>query len=194
MSKKAEESKSKILAAAMSVMQREGARALTLDKVALQAEVSKGGLMYHFKSKNELFLGLMEVVAGSMRHKLDECLARETDLSAPGRFTRAYMRVNLESILNGEVESMRSLIEVLFVEPGLMERCREELMSMHTGLANDGIDALHAKTLAAASDGCWMNVLFGFTEPHDPQIQAMHDYLFALSHQTQPLYTMEAAQ
>ena len=57
MATKAELGKAKIVSAAIAVMERDGARALTLDKVAREAGVSKGGLTHHFKLKQELFWG-----------------------------------------------------------------------------------------------------------------------------------------
>src|SRR3954449_11619979 len=52
--------KDRLLDAAATVVHRDGAQALTLDAVAREAEVSKGGLLYHFKSKRELVEALVE--------------------------------------------------------------------------------------------------------------------------------------
>ena len=41
-------------------MRRDGAQALTLDAVAAEAGVSKGGLLYHFKTKRELLDAMLE--------------------------------------------------------------------------------------------------------------------------------------
>src|SRR5262249_25783308 len=49
----------RLLAAAAGVVRREGARGLTLDAVAREAGVSKGGLLYHFPTKRELVRGLV---------------------------------------------------------------------------------------------------------------------------------------
>src|SRR3954447_22045743 len=50
----------RLLDAAATVVHRDGAQALTLDAVAKEAEVSKGGLLYHFKSKNDLVNAMVE--------------------------------------------------------------------------------------------------------------------------------------
>ena len=50
----------RLLDAAATVVHRDGAQALTLDAVAQEAEVSKGGLLYHFRSKRELVEGMVE--------------------------------------------------------------------------------------------------------------------------------------
>ena len=52
--------KAKILQAAARVVEREGAAHLTLDAVADEAQLSKGGLLYHFPNKRSLLTGMLE--------------------------------------------------------------------------------------------------------------------------------------
>ncbi|GEP09942.1 TetR/AcrR family transcriptional regulator [Methylobacterium gnaphalii] len=47
-----------ILDAAESVMRRQGARALTIDAVAAEAALSKGGVLHHYASKDALICAL----------------------------------------------------------------------------------------------------------------------------------------
>lgn len=78
----------RITQAAINLAAQEGVGALTLDSVADKAGVSKGGLLYHFASKEALLAGLVE-----------ECLERWTaDLTRraqgdlePGAAARAYI-------------------------------------------------------------------------------------------------------
>ena len=49
----------RLLDAAATVVRRDGAQALTLDAVAAEAGVSKGGLLYHFRSKRDLLDALV---------------------------------------------------------------------------------------------------------------------------------------
>ena len=72
-----------LLDAALTVVRRDGAAALTLDAVAAEAGVSKGGVLYHFGSKRALIDGLLE-------RWLDEFGAR---LAGPG-FAAAYVRAS----------------------------------------------------------------------------------------------------
>ncbi|MBY0504072.1 MAG: TetR/AcrR family transcriptional regulator [Bryobacteraceae bacterium] len=180
MNPKADQAKAKILAAALAVLNREGARAVSLDKVAHQAGVSKGGLTHHFKSKNDLFLGLADLVIASLQAKLAACLADEPE-GRVGRFTRAYLRVNLESIQSGEAQSMRGLIELVLVLPDLLAQRRQMWDQWQQQLDHDGLPPMQALTLAAASDGCWMNVLLGFYDAGDPRIELLHQRLIARS-------------
>jgi AcrR family transcriptional regulator len=50
----------RLLDAFESLLVTSGSRAATLDAVAAEAEVSKGGLLYHFHSKDELVEGMLD--------------------------------------------------------------------------------------------------------------------------------------
>ena len=54
------DARERILDAALAVADRVGAAHLTLDAVATEAGVSKGGLLYHFASKDLLLKGVVE--------------------------------------------------------------------------------------------------------------------------------------
>jgi len=187
MTVKSEHSRSKLLSAALAVLESDGARALTLDKVASKAEVSKGGLTHHFKSKQELLLGVFDLVIASMRSRTEALLLDEPDDGTPGRFTRAYIRANLECIQCGEAESMRALLEMLITEPAIVALRRPEIRGLHERLESDGLNPIHALSLASASDGCWTDVLLGFCDAADPRIARVHEHLIALSRLPMPL-------
>src|SRR5689334_4878280 len=79
------ETRTRLLDAATEVLLRDGAQALTLDAVAKQAQVSKGGLLYHFPSKQALVAGMVQRLVG----QFDDALARAGD--EPGAATRVYL-------------------------------------------------------------------------------------------------------
>lgn len=187
MTVKSELSRSKILSAALAVLERDGARALTLDKVASEAQVSKGGLTHHFKSKQELLVGIFDLVVHSMKSRTEAFLLQEPADGTPGRFTRAYLRANLECIQSGEAESMRALLEMLLVDPGIAALRRPELLGLHERLESDGLNPIHALALASSSDGCWTDVILGFCDANDPKITLVHQHLIALSRHPMPV-------
>ncbi|MCB2153829.1 TetR/AcrR family transcriptional regulator [bacterium] len=53
-------SKERILKAAETIVARDGAAHLTLDAVAAEAGISKGGLLYHFKTKQALIAAILD--------------------------------------------------------------------------------------------------------------------------------------
>lgn len=56
----ATQAKTKILSAAASVVGRSGAAHLTIDAVAAEAKLSKGGVLYHFPSKRAILQGMLD--------------------------------------------------------------------------------------------------------------------------------------
>lgn len=54
------QAKTKILSAAAAVVGRSGAAHLTIDAVAAEAKLSKGGVLYHFPNKRAILEGMLE--------------------------------------------------------------------------------------------------------------------------------------
>lgn len=63
------------LEAAKQVVQREGVTALSYESVAAEAGLTKGGLLYHFPSREDLLLALHEHVAGQW----EQCMRNEVE-------------------------------------------------------------------------------------------------------------------
>ncbi|MFI6300044.1 TetR/AcrR family transcriptional regulator [Nonomuraea sp. NPDC050790] len=86
-------SRTLILEAALRVAGRRGIGSLTLDAAAQEAGVSKGGLIYHFASKEQLMLGVVEhLIAGWDQAMLTE-LGRPFDETSAAERVRAYCHV-----------------------------------------------------------------------------------------------------
>ncbi|NKN34190.1 TetR/AcrR family transcriptional regulator [Marichromatium bheemlicum] len=84
----------RVLDAAETVVMRDGAARLTLDAVITEAAVSKGGMLYHFKSKEALLEGL---VARTLARDEAEIAALRDTLPAdlPNREGRARLTASL---------------------------------------------------------------------------------------------------
>lgn len=54
----------KIIDAAMAIVRQQGVARLTLDEAARNAGLSKGGVLYHFKTKDDLIRGMVERLIG----------------------------------------------------------------------------------------------------------------------------------
>lgn len=81
--------RAKLLDAAARLVLREGVSRLTLEAAAKEAGVSKGGLLYHFPSKDALIAGMVERQAiERFERELYERL--EHSYSGTGSWTRAY--------------------------------------------------------------------------------------------------------
>jgi len=93
--------KDRILTAAEKVVLNSGAAHLTLDAVAMEAGVSKGGLLYHFPNKETLLQGMIA-------RRLEQC--RDDRQRAAERFPRdkaALLKAIVESGLDDDDPSRK---------------------------------------------------------------------------------------
>ncbi|WP_086829710.1 TetR/AcrR family transcriptional regulator [Allokutzneria sp. NRRL B-24872] len=169
------ETRTKLLDAAADIVVREGAQHLTLDAVAERAGVSKGGLLYHFRSKN----ALVEAMVERMVTEFDA--AMEATPGQPRAVTRAYLTATIgrEWSPSGDSESDR-LVSALFaatlVEPSALEPLRAMYARWQERLEGDGIDPAVATLVRMAVDGWWLSRLAGLSPPGPD----LHAQVFAL--------------
>ncbi|WP_233625003.1 TetR/AcrR family transcriptional regulator [Actinoplanes sp. ATCC 53533] len=150
----------KVLSAAAAVLIEHSAAAFTLDAVAARAQVSKGGLMYHFPSKEALLTALVAraVVA------VDDALAAAASSVEPGAFTRAYLDITIPDEpstghRDGPGDIVAALAAAVAVDPRLLTPLREAYARWQDRLENDGLDPAAATTVRLAVDGWWLAVL-----------------------------------
>ena len=79
----------KLLDAANAVVARQGIANLTLEAVAVEAGLSKGGLLHHFPTKDRLVEGLVRRCAESWRACFMDAYQRTPE--GPGRMSRALV-------------------------------------------------------------------------------------------------------
>ncbi len=149
MSGRAQSSRDRILDAAGRVLVRDGGDSLTIAAVAREAGVSKGGLFYHFASKDLLVEGLVARYVASF----DELIAGAGD--EPGAATRAYLR-SAEATSGPAAQPVVALLAAAVVDPRALETLRERYRSWQLRLDDDGIPADVAMAVRFAVDGLWL--------------------------------------
>lgn len=153
-----------VLDAAERVVGRDGIGSLTLDGVAAEAGVSKGGLLHHFPSKDRLIEGLVRRSAESWR----ECFTSAYEAASPGpaRMVRALLGGCL-SDTDCWTEQLRSTWSTVFAalaqNPALVEPMREVNGELRRLLAADGLPPGVDEAMLAAIDGLWLNWVLGIT-------------------------------
>jgi AcrR family transcriptional regulator len=157
-----EATRERLLAAAAAVVRRAGPRGLTLDAVALEAGVSKGGLLYHFPSKRELVRGLVADWMDRFEAEVDADAAPE----GTGGWTRAYLRgSDMNRMAPDERDAEFSLLSVLIDAPGELDFVRERYTTWQARMNDDGIDPVDATLVRLAADGLWFADLLGLAPP-----------------------------
>lgn len=127
-------SRAAILDAAMALVYEIGAKHLTLDAVAARAGVSKGGLLYHFPSKEDLLTGMVQ------RH-IDELMADPEILGRlrsrqPGLGLKALVECRMEADSDAAKRETASCIIAAAAErPGLLEPVRKFYRDVWAGVA-----------------------------------------------------------
>lgn len=154
----------RLLDAAEMVARRDGSARLTLDAVAAEAGVSKGGLLYHFPSKEALIAAMVKRMLASFDEAHQRAMAG--DPAEPGRWTRAYVRTAVDAD-GPSAEDMTSaaLLAVVAASPSLADPLRERYAQWRQRAACDGIAAEDAMIVSLAADGLWMADLLGFAAP-----------------------------
>jgi len=172
------DTRTRILDAAQAVLTRGGLAAFTLEAVAREAAISKGGLLYHFASKEALTSGMVvryvELFEASLRQAL------EAEPTGPGRQARAIVKTTLaDSALHSGYK--RALFHVAAGSPEVLDPFRAYAGSWLEALADDGLPSGVAAAVCFAADGIWFSRILGLLELSDDQRREIEARLLELT-------------
>ena len=152
----------KLLDAAEAVVARQGIGNLTLDAVAAEAGISKGGLLHHFPNKDRLIEALVARSADNWRRCYTEAYERTPE--GPGRMARGLLNHCLSDAECWTEELRRSTSAVfaaLAQNQSLIQPMRAAYNELHQRIAQDGLPAGVSEAVVAALDGLWLNWVLG---------------------------------
>lgn len=159
------DARERVLNAAEERLLAGGPGALVLDAVAADAGVSKGGLLYHFGSKEALVAGLCERMLERFDRQLE--VASPGDPAEAGAFTRGYLATTVTDEGKPADDSARLMAGILATlgrDSAHMEQVRARFARWHERLAVDGIDPTTATLVRLAADGLWLSALLGLPQ------------------------------
>jgi len=167
----ANNSREQMLNAAEDVVIESGVNGMTLEAVAARAGVSKGGLLYHFPSKDELIKAMVSRIASVVSNRFAEELAVEPP--GRGRHARTLLRV----MLNGHGSTFARLKRVaapllaaMASDPRLLGPMRQFFKRVHQGMLDDGMPDDSSLLVLAALDGLKYWRIFGLLEPSETDL------------------------
>jgi AcrR family transcriptional regulator len=151
----------RMLDAAEAVVVRQGIANLTLEAVAAEAKMSKGGLLHHFPNKNRLIEALVVRCADHWREGTRE--AYEAASPGPGRMARGLLGhlADEEGWSEQCQRSSSASFAALAQNPKLIEPMRAVYAEIRQLLAKDGLPPGVGETVLAAMDGLWLNRVLG---------------------------------
>lgn len=158
------DTKRRILRAAARVINTNGVLALTLEAAAKEAQVSKGGLLYHFPSKDALINGMNDYLLQGFTDEVEA--AAHADSGEKGKWTRAYTAITFNQ-LDSEVDMNIAILAAAATNPALLESVATRLQKLHDHMEQDGIDPILSTIVRLAVDGMYFNQLYGMRLAED---------------------------
>ncbi|MEW5726689.1 MAG: TetR/AcrR family transcriptional regulator [Pseudomonadota bacterium] len=141
----------KIIDAAMSIVRDQGVTKLTLDQAAKEAGLSKGGVLYHFKSKDELIKGMVE----RLITQCDSLYARfyDEEPEGPYRWARTVVRMAFDP--NGPANDPvgGALLAAVSLNPDLVAPLQAKYDEWLARIASDSPNPALASLVCMAMDG-----------------------------------------
>jgi AcrR family transcriptional regulator len=150
----------RILNALQRILMDEGSSGVTLEKVAAEAGVSKGGLLYHFKSKTELYDGL------ARRHRAVEeaNIAQARERGVVEQFLEVSWVESEES-----AAGLWALLTALRGKGELSDQARADVLFIFNGwrdLIHEQVaDPVTAEIVRLVGDGLFLSALSGAPLP-----------------------------
>jgi len=154
----------KILDAAMDIVREEGVVRLTLDAAAKRAGISKGGVLYHFKSKDDL-------IRGMVKRLLDHCdamhaAAYQRQPEGPYRWLRTMIEVTFDPEGPTSDRIGGALLAALALNPELMAPIEARYDEWMADVRSDSPDLDRAALVCMALDGHYFDTMLGLA-PYD---------------------------
>lgn len=172
---RATRTRAKLLDAAATVVRRDGVQAMTLARVAEEAGVSKGGLLHHFGSKEELVTGLLEKTLADA----DAGLA-ELSGDGPGAFARAYLEY-VRRPDEHQADAATAVFAAAAAGDGELGAAADVFEGWQRRLMHDdGLDPALGLLARIVGDGLWLIDLFGLARPTESERAAVIDLVARL--------------
>ena len=171
-----------IFQACGEILRTQGAKRLTLEAVAREAGLSKGGLLYHFPSKEILVEQLFKYHA----EKFDKHLAKLSDanLTEKGGWLKAYLLASLEEILDpGNAGLFASLFAAGEEFPWVHKVMQQRYVAWQQHVENCGLEPVLATLIRLTVDGLWFSEIYQYAPPNPKRRDQIIELVFKLINQ-----------
>ena len=174
----------RLLDSAEKVVGRDGVANLTLEAIARDAGVSKGGLLYHFPSKSALIIAVVQRLARRFDSEQDRAVAGDPHVA--GASTRAYLTTRAEPPDPQEEPIHTALLAAAGTDPHYLDPFRERFAAWQARLEADGIDPATATIVRLATDGLCLCTLLNLAVPREELRRKVIDKLLLMTVPAEP--------
>lgn len=152
-------SRDKILDAAETIVRENAAARLTLDAVSAKAGVSKGGLLYHFNSKDALIRAMLQRIEYTFKKAREKAAANLPP--SPGRMLKA--RILSEGLF--QKKKLLGIAAALMVagarDVKWVKPIKEFREAFFEEVTSSGLDKALVTVIISALEGLWMQEILG---------------------------------
>lgn len=171
-----------ILDAAVRIVEASGITGVTLDSVATEAGLTKGGLMYHFPTREALLTGIHAYLARVWEEQLEAELEVPVAEATPADRLEAYARFSSRTATRAELTMLFESTLTTHGDPWLAVQDRWTQRA-DVALGSAPIDLLIARL---AADGLWMYDSLSGTRMEDATRLAIADRLVSMVRNATP--------
>jgi AcrR family transcriptional regulator len=167
-----------ILNAAEKIANNQGLSCLTIQAVADEAKVTKGGFFHHFDCKQSLIDAVFDRVIDKFSESVEQYM--QNDSVSRGKFSRAYVSTLFDDILKNSGNLWAAAAISMIVDPDLKRRWTlwYEKKTCEHFLTDGDLDLL---TVRLAADGLWYGFILGSSGYSVDEIENIRKHLIEMT-------------
>ncbi|ESR26247.1 TetR/AcrR family transcriptional regulator [Lutibaculum baratangense] len=155
--------------AAERVVAREGAAHLTLDAVAREAGLSKGGLLYNFPNKDALLRAMVDSMTDRIDRRREE--VRSEVVAGPNKALREILAVEKNELIDRRAGL--AILAASAENPSLLDPIKARLSEVREEIAATSSDPLDAYIVWLARDMLMMWDVLGVSPFEESEVEAI---------------------
>ena len=167
-----------ILDAAQRIAAERGAGRITLDEVARESGLSKGGLLYHFATKEALLQAMLERLIA--RTSAVRASHEQTFTGQPWSVLRAMLATRMNPHVLDPSVAM-AILTAVAEKPALLDPLREYIQQMRERILGESGESPTTWLLWAAADGLMFQELLDISPVPADQRDRVHQHLQQLA-------------
>lgn len=145
--------RTRILDAVVAIIQRDGVTAVTFDAVGAEAKLTRGGLLYHFPSREELILATHRHLAEGWEKEMVKAAGKDAATATPEERLAAYVQTCAKAANRAELILMLESVN----EPGFSEIWQDVIDRWTPPVPDPDEPALSRFIARIAADGLWIH-------------------------------------
>lgn len=149
--------KQELLQHAATIIQEEGMQKLTMDYLAKKANITKGGVLYHFNNKDTLIQKMNEMAIADFEQSIEHHISK---LSGNYVFTRAYVLTTLDYLRQSSNAQLTAVLISSQEDKNSLRLWQKVVQQWSARFAQDQGDPDEILKLRLMSDGLWFTIMY----------------------------------